>query len=228
VIKAVLFDLDNTLYSEFSFVTSGMRAVAGHLCERFGLDPVKIEECLLEILNSEGRGSTFDLLLERLGLSDQISVPMLVYLYRTHRPQITLFEDGMILLEELKRHGVKMGLITDGLSSVQLRKIAALQIEEYFEVVICTDDLGKNYAKPSAVPFELALHLLDVLGKDTIYVGDDETKDFAGPQELGISTIQVKYPQERPLRTGPLTDPQPADICVSSLRDVLSIAARLT
>ncbi len=225
MIKAVLFDLDNTLYSEFSFVTSGMRAVGGHLGQRFGLDPVKIEECLLESLNSKGRGSTFDLVLEKLGLSDRISVPMLVYLYRTHRPEITLFEDAISLLEELGRRRVKMGLITDGLSSVQLRKIAALQIEEYFDVVICTDDLGKNYAKPSVVPFELALHLLDVTGKETIYVGDDETKDFAGPQELGIGTIQVKYPEVRSLRTGPLTHPQPADICVTSLRDVLPIAA---
>jgi putative hydrolase of the HAD superfamily len=223
VIKAVLFDLDNTLYPEFSFVISGMRAVAGHLGKRFGLDPVKIEEYLLESINSKGRGSTFDLLLERLGLADQISIPALVYLYRTHRPQITFFDDAIDLLEELKRRRVKMGVITDGLSSVQLRKIAALQIEKYLDAVICTAELGEGYSKPSAVPFVLALHLLDVPAKDTVYLADDATKDFAGPQKLGIGTIQIKHPQAVPLQTGPLKDPLPANLCVTSLRDVLSV-----
>jgi putative hydrolase of the HAD superfamily len=225
VIKAVLFDLDNTLYSEFSFVISGMRAVAAHLGQRFGLDPVKIAEGLLESLKSEGRGATFDLLLKRLGLSDRITVPMLVYLYRTHRPQITLFADAIGLLEELKKRPVKMGVITDGLSSVQSRKIAALGIEQYFDAIICTGDLSEKYSKPSPVPFALALHLLDVEAKEAFYVGDDETKDFAGPQALGIGTIQIKHPDAMPLRTGPLINPQPPDFCVTSLRDVTSVVA---
>jgi putative hydrolase of the HAD superfamily len=116
-----------------------------------------------------------------------------------------------------------MGLITDGLSSVQRRKIAALGIEEYFDVVICTGDLGPDFEKPSPVPFALALHLLDVPAKDSVYVGDDETKDFAGPQELGIRTIQIKHPQTRPLRTGPLVHSQPADFSVTSLQEVIFI-----
>jgi putative hydrolase of the HAD superfamily len=225
VIKAVLFDLDNTLYPEFSFVLSGMRAVAGHLGERFGLLPAEIEQCLMESVNSKGRGSTFDLLLTKLGLSDRISVPALVYLYRTHRPQIFPFADAVNLLEELKKRHVKIGVITDGLSSVQLRKITSLGIEQYFDAIICTGDLGEKYSKPSRVPFALALHLLDVEAKDAVYIGDDGTKDFAGPQELGIGTIQIKHPEAMPLRTGRLTNPRPADLCVTSLRDVLSVVA---
>jgi putative hydrolase of the HAD superfamily len=223
MIEAVLFDLDNTLYSEFSFVESGMRSVAEYIERRFGLNSSKIKEYLLETLKSQGRGAVFDTLLQELKLPPEVKVPLLVYLYRTHRPQITLFKDVRRLFEELCARHIKMGMITDGLSSVQLRKIDALKIGNDFDVIICTDDLGDNYAKPSPVPFSLALHLLDVAAKSVVYVGDDETKDFAGPKELGIATIQIVHPMERPLRTGPLLHPQPADHSVTSFLEVIPI-----
>jgi len=223
MIQAVLFDLDNTLYSEFSFVESGMRSVSAHIGKRFGLDSCEIEEYLLEALKSKGRGAVFDSLLKELKLPDEVSVPLLVYLYRTHPPQIALFENAHILFEELRARRIKMGLITDGLSSVQNRKIESLKIDQLFDLIICTGDLGDSYSKPSPIPFSLALQLLDVPAKATIYLGDDETKDFAGPQELGIVTIQISHPLERPLRTGPLLCPRPADYSVTSFWEVIPI-----
>ena len=116
-----------------------------------------------------------------------------------------------------------MGLITDGLSSVQQRKIDSLKIADFFDLIICTADLGEGYTKPSSVPFSIALHLLDIPAKTAIYLGDDETKDFAGPQELGIGTMQLIHPLERTLRTGPLLCPRPAEYRVTNFLEVMSI-----
>jgi putative hydrolase of the HAD superfamily len=223
MINAVLFDLDNTLYSEFSFVESGMRSVAAHLAKRFDLDADEIAKYLLENVKAKGRGTVFDSLIQELMLPKEVSVPLLVYLYRTHRPQITLFEEADKLLKEFRARRIKMALITDGLSSVQQRKIDALKIQDYFHLIICTGDLGENYAKPSPVSFSMALHLLEVPARSAIYLGDDETKDFAGPQELGIGTIQLIHVSASPLRTGPLLCPRPADYRLSSFLEVMSV-----
>jgi putative hydrolase of the HAD superfamily len=59
-IKTVLFDLDDTLYDESAFVTSGFRTVAAHLADRFGVDKQEAFSAVMSVLTTEGRGKVFD------------------------------------------------------------------------------------------------------------------------------------------------------------------------
>ena len=59
------------------------------------------------------------------------------------------------------------------------------------DVIVCTGELGDNCAKPSTIPFEVALTLLGVPPNAAAYIGDDISKDFAGPNRLGMKTVQV-------------------------------------
>jgi carbamoyl-phosphate synthase large subunit len=190
-LKAVLFDLDNTLYPEEQFVLSGFRAVAQTLAARLNLAAQILSEKMLRILQDHGRGKVFDLLLDDLQINKEKWLPTLLQVYRSHRPVIFLFPGAFATLSALKAREFKIGLVTDGLASVQRRKIAALGLDSLMDVIVCTDELGDGYSKPSAAPFEVALHLLDVSPREAAYVADDISKDFAGPNHLGMKSVQI-------------------------------------
>lgn len=189
--KAVLFDLDNTLYPEIDFVISGFKVISEYIADQYDLDQSSLLQRMLTILDRDGRGKIFDALLQELNLQNEINVELLVYLYRSHIPAIHLDEDVLLTFEYFKNKGIALGVITDGEVLVQRNKIFALGLESMFDVIIYTDLLGRNYWKPSTVPFDIALDILQVSYNDATYVGDDISKDFRGPNYLGMTTIQI-------------------------------------
>jgi len=190
--RAVLFDLDDTLYPEIEFVKSGLRFVASYLSSQCHLDREDLFTKMLEILHRDGRGKIFDILLRDLGFLQEEKLKLLVYLYRSHCPAIQPYEDTLPALEHLKKSGLLLGVITDGMASVQRSKVNALELKDLFDVVIYTDEIGREYWKPSVVPYQVALTLLGVEPSEAVYVGNDLSKDFLGANTLGMLTIQVK------------------------------------
>jgi putative hydrolase of the HAD superfamily len=189
--KAVLLDMDDTLYDEMSFVASGFRAVAKDMAGRCGIEPPQLVEEMMEILQRDGRGKVFDTALKGYGVHDEQYVQYLVDLYRRHQPQIKVFEDVCPVLELLKRRGLRIGVITDGHGPTQRRKFEALEIEKYIDIFIATDDLGAAYWKPHPLAFAKALDKLSVTPQLAACVGDNPTKDFKGPRSLGMLTIHI-------------------------------------
>jgi putative hydrolase of the HAD superfamily len=222
--KAALFDLDNTLYPEIEFVKSGFRAVAHYLASRYHLDEDALVEKMQESLQRDGRGKIFDGLLHDLGVYSEDRLRLLVYLYRSHRPTIHLFDDVSLTLEYLKARNLYLGLVTNGMASVQKRKIAGLGLDSIFDVIVCTDELGKEYWKPSVVPFQVALEWLGISPSEATYIGDDPRVDFVGPNSLGMLTIQIKRRELQSSR--PEASPEHffcAKFVVEGLQEILPI-----
>ncbi|MBF0556264.1 MAG: HAD hydrolase-like protein [Nitrospirae bacterium] len=210
---AAIFDLDDTLYREMDYVEGGFRAVAGFLGKYYTVfyDEIVFEKTsmhsipidlnnfreeaifkkMMDILNDFGRGKVFDKLIKFLGISNEEIVSYLIYLYRTHSPVIHTFEEVIPVLEHLRAAGMKTGLITDGMAIVQQNKVAALGIAGLFDVIIYTDAIGAEYWKPSPVPFKMALNILNVPAEDSVYVGDNQSKDFFAPNALGMKSVQI-------------------------------------
>ena len=216
---AVLFDLDDTLYPERTFVDGGFRAVGRFLAPRLGRSPDSIARRLTRLHDRDGRGRLFDTLIAEHGLppDDDLVLAALVA-YRTHRPQIRPFPRVVEGLERLRSSGIKTGLVSDGLASVQHRKLAALpSIAKMLDVVIMTDELGPGHAKPSPVGFRVACRLLDVDPHRTVYVANDPRKDFVGAREAGLHTIQAgRLPDEGGAPAGATTSRYRADTAAVS------------
>jgi len=191
LIRAVLFDLDDTLYNEMSFVQSGFRAVSHCVKMRFGIDEDEFYCLLLNILENEGRGKVFDFALQHYLLCNLELVNALVNTYRSHSPTIHLYDDALAALKTLRQDGLSLGIITDGLLSVQKNKIHSLGLEAFVDLVIYTDELGQEYWKPHQRPYTMALSYFNVKANEAVYVGDNEKKDFKAANELGMFTIQV-------------------------------------
>lgn len=190
--KAVVFDLDDTLYEELQYVYSGFRAVAVHLCSQYGLDEGRSLHRMQELLEESGRGRIFNVVLEENGLDDQL-VPELVGVYRNHIPLLQLYPDAQSILSQL--HGqAKLGLITDGAAEVQWNKIRALKLETIMDIIVVTGDYGAENWKPSPFPYRRVMEKLKVPPEDCVYIGDNPEKDFITAKQLGWRTIRVCRP----------------------------------
>jgi putative hydrolase of the HAD superfamily len=190
--KAVLFDLDDTLYPERAYVLSGFRTVAKYISTTYNFDTEDAYSRLASAFYRGIRGNTFDLILSDLGLpTNQELVHHLVEVYRTHNPHITLYADATRALSMLRSH-FRLGILTDGDSAVQRRKVRALGIEPLFDAILYSDDLGRTHWKPSVLPFHHLLCRLGIEPAQAVYIGDNPRKDFIGARAVGLTTIRVR------------------------------------
>jgi putative hydrolase of the HAD superfamily len=195
--RAVLFDLDDTLYPEIEFVRSGFAAAASYVARRHGLDPTRAARRMMELLHSDGRGRIFDRFLEELDLDFGAEAsPTMLYIYRTHHPVLAPYPDVSSVLNRLADAGLRLGVLTGGLASVQRRKLDALELGVTLDAVVIVGELPTIMAKPAAAPFRVAIELLDVPSSEITYVGNDPYKDFAGAREAGMHTIRVRVPSD--------------------------------
>jgi len=195
MITTVIFDLDDTLYDEIDFCRSGFRAVARSVAALSDYCPEdRVFDAIWQCFINGNRRSTFDRALANLGIGfDPSLIARLVEIYRTHVPTLTLPPETRRTLNELQsRHA--LGLLTDGYLPTQRLKVQALGIEHYFKAILYTEELGREYWKPSPLGFEKLLQRLSARPEETAYVADNETKDFIAPNQLGMFTVQLTRP----------------------------------
>lgn len=195
MITTVIFDLDDTLYDEIDYCRSGFAAVARHVAT---LSDARSSDGIFAALwrhfTSGNRHRTFNAAMDDLGLRyDHDLIQQLVAVYRTHVPQLTLPPETRSVLDELKPT-YALALLSDGFLPAQKLKVQALGLADYFQVIIFTEQLGREFWKPSPRGFERLAEALDVPPQCMAYVADNETKDFIAPNILGMVTIQVLRP----------------------------------
>ena len=191
--RAVVFDLDDTLYPEREYVASGFRAVAAWAHENLGVAHDETFAELVTLFASGIRGKTFDVWAHKRGMDGRRLVPQLIEIYRSHEPQISAFPGMPQLLERLTAI-CRVGLVSDGGESVQQRKLRALGLATFLDAVVFSDCLGRDSWKPSRRPFDVVLSRLGVNGEDAVYVGDNPAKDFLGARLAKMSSVRLRHP----------------------------------
>ena len=193
VLRAVLFDLDDTLYPEIDFARSGFAAVAAALEARFAVPAGTARAALAAALDAHGRGQTIDRALAALGIAVAPGlIGELVAVYRSHAPRLALHPDAIRALDRLRRRGLALGVVTDGDPAVQRAKAAALDLARWIGHLRCTWDDGAERQKPHPQAFTRALAALHVAGDEAAYVGDNPAKDFVGARGLGLHTVRLR------------------------------------
>ncbi len=219
MIKAVLFDLDDTLYDEFEFVKGGFRAVSAFVSKEKETNQDILYETLIDVLQKEGSGHTFDIALKKLGLYEEKLVPKLVQIYRKHKPKLFPYRDASIVLQALKKTH-RLGLITDGNERVQRNKVQALRVKRFFDVLIFTNHYGLDKQKPALFAYQKALGMLNVKPAEALYVGDDPSKDFVGAKKVGIKTVRLLRGRHKDIK---LTKEFEADHNINTLEEIFSL-----
>jgi putative hydrolase of the HAD superfamily len=187
--RAILFDLDDTLYPYRAFVRSGFRAVGRRLAEERGLPTRVVLKVLRRALVGGARGRELQVLCERFALPASI-VPELADVIREHTPLLRLPVETVRVLSSL-RGSWRVGVVTNGTPRIQRRKIAALGLERFVDAVIFATEHGDGRGKPDATPFQTALARLGADASQSVFVGDDREADIDGAAAVGMRTIHL-------------------------------------
>lgn len=189
-IKAVVFDLDDTLYPEIDYVKSGFCEVSKEIEKRFGIKNIYKKLC--EFFSID-KNDVYGRVLRYFGLSFKESdIVDLVEIYRNHKPKLVLSDEVKSTLSNLREKGLKLGIITDGRPYQQHVKIEALDLKRLVDYIIVTDELGGvECRKPNPLAFQKIFEQLSVNPNEMVYVGDNPQKDFAIKKYLPIKTVQL-------------------------------------
>ena len=179
-IKGVIFDLDDTLYSEKQYVRSGFKAIAEYL------NILSAEERLWHYFE---RGKpAVDAYLEEIDMMNKKNDCLRVY--RDHFPKITLYDGVYEMIADIKKRGLKVGIITDGRPNGQRQKIKALGLDELIDDIIITDELGGvQFRKPNDISFRIMQCRWKIPFEQMVYIGDNDSKDFQAPRKLGLRWV---------------------------------------
>ena len=179
-IKGVIFDLDDTLYSEKEYVKSGYKAVSDYLGGGY-------EKKLWSYF--EARKPAIDELLKELDRESEKET--VLNIYRSHKPDIHLYDGVVEMIDELKNRGIKVGIITDGRPKGQRKKLEVLELN--VNDVIITDEIGgTQFRKPCDIAFRIMTARWRLNPADVVYVGDNAAKDFQACRQLGMKSIWFK------------------------------------
>ena len=178
-----VFDLDDTLYKEIDFLKSAYKEISQFISEKTNLNPQTIFDQMLAAYYD--CGNPFQTVID-LAQSSEIQISKLLSIYRNHQPHISLSSETQSVLKFLKKSVYKIGLITDGRSVQQRSKIKALALESYFDDIIISEEFGSE--KPCLDNFNFYSNKYGDKYQ-YIYIGDNTSKDFVGPNALNWHSI---------------------------------------
>jgi putative hydrolase of the HAD superfamily len=211
MLRAVLFDLDETLIPEDEPLATAYRAVAGALGTdvaslRAGLRarwqrdaPCPDYRARVHVSASDGLIAEFtgaDPVLAAIRAylprfrAEAFPDPQLVALWQRIRVEAqTVYPLARATLERLRRD-VRLGLVTNGTSDLQRRKLALAGLDPYFGVVVASCDIGTG--KPDPAIFHAALAALGVTAAEAVMVGDDRDRDIQGAANAGLPSVLIE------------------------------------
>jgi putative hydrolase of the HAD superfamily len=220
VTRAIVFDLDETLYPERRFALSGFAAVANTVQEQYGVPSRVAFGVLRRALASGRRAVAFQELATRFAWSDEV-IETLTLAFRRHEPRLRLPRESATVLLELRRDW-KIGVLTNGDPEIQARKVRALSLSSYVDSVVFAMNHGPG--KPALSAFREALDQLECRASRAVFVGDNPLCDIAGARAAGIKTIRVRRGIHSRI---PLNADDEADRVVESLINVPALAGAL-
>ncbi|WP_394175803.1 HAD family hydrolase [Guptibacillus hwajinpoensis] len=195
MIKAILFDLDGTLLNR----KASVQAFIHNQYERHVhvFEGIEKDEYCKRFIDLDNNGYTW---------KDRV-YQQLVNEYRLHLSADELLEDyistfqnhciafeGMInVLHFLNQQGCLLGLISNGRTQFQLSNVRALGIEELFDTILISEELGVK--KPDSEIYFQALNRLNVTPHEAVYIGDHLENDIEGAEKIGMRTIWKRNDQ---------------------------------
>jgi putative hydrolase of the HAD superfamily len=200
--KHLFFDLDRTLWDFDKNSTEALK----HLFVEFDLnqkisdfdvfhDTYKRNNAQLWKAYGEGsieknhlRYERFRSTLIKFDIYDEMIINQISDGYVDLSPKLThLFPNTLETLNALQQSHYNMHIITNGFKEVQHTKLSNARLSSYFDIVVCSEEVGKN--KPSIEIYKHAMRLAGAKPESSVMIGDDFEVDVIGALRAGMFAI---------------------------------------
>ena len=181
----LVLDLDDTLYKEYDYQTSGLKYVEEQVLELYDVD---LRGKLLE-LRDQGVNDIFLELTNILNIPSSIKDSFLM-MYRYHKPNIALTLGANKFIESALLNFGKVVILTDGRSISQRLKLESLGLLKI--PVFISEEW--NSTKPNNKRFVAIMERYTTCS-NFCYVADNPSKDFVAPNALDWISICLKGDQ---------------------------------
>lgn len=220
MIKAILFDLDNTLVDFMQMKRACVEAAVTAMRDAgLKLSQHEATEKIYAIYSKHGieYQEVFDRFVEEIHLSHPRFLAAAISAYRKTRAlHIHPYPGVKETLIELIKRGILLGVVSDAPQKQAWLRLMDAGLDVFFNTVVAYEDTGK--LKPNPEPFRLAMERLKALPIETIMIGDWPERDMRGAKALGMYTAFARY--------GTLiedTKQSGADFELDSISDLLAI-----
>lgn len=199
--EAVFVDLDNTLYPYPPCNEAGKQAAWETACE-LGYESTRVafderylrarHEVKRELVGTAASHERFlyfkrfiELATDAHSARDALALGEAYW--SAYVEEMTLFEGVVDALEELQAAGLEIGIVSNLTTRIQLEKLDALDLEPVIDLVLTSEEVGRE--KPSSIMFTQPLAQLDLRPSEAVMVGDDVEADVEGANAMGMTTV---------------------------------------
>ena len=196
MIKAVIFDLDNTLLDFMRMKTMAIDAALNGMIEAgMVIQRSTARQRIFEIYEEKGweyQEVLDDFIKEEVGTLDyKILAGGIVAYKKAKEASLILYPNVYSTLIGLSKIGLKLGVVSDAPSREAWVRICSVNLHHIFDAVVTFDDTGEH--KPSPKPFNKVSKLLDIQPQDLLMIGDWPERDVIGAKKLGMKTAFARY-----------------------------------
>ena len=197
--RAIVFDLDHTLFDRYATLRATLHAFYDHYRDRIPKD-LSVEEFIEKLIEIEQKYIHYDWIRVIKECANAGIIPPMTEDEDKEAVGAVVNECWPIAAEKfpftiptllkLKEMGYKLGIITNGRHEPQVLKIKMLDLEDLFDEIVISGDIGAQ--KPSPEPFKAMAEKIGIDPKEMLYVGDHPRNDVDGSRNAGYTPVWVK------------------------------------